>query len=101
MLLYNGEKRRDRMKLTLEMVEEAQSRIGPHIIKTPLLRVHALDALLGCEVHLKLENMQMTGAFKYRGAINKILKLSNEEKQRGIVTASSGNHGKGSRLRRP
>lgn len=94
MLMYNGEKRRDLMTLTFEMVKEAQSRIGSHIIKTPLLRAHALGALLGCEVHLKLENMQVTGAFKYRGAINKILQLSEEEKQKGIITASSGNHGK-------
>ncbi|MFA7745861.1 threonine/serine dehydratase [Salinicoccus roseus] len=82
------------MTVTLESVKEAQSRIMPHIVETPMYRVAALDEYLGCEVHLKLENMQVTGAFKYRGAINKILQLSEEEKQKGIITASSGNHGK-------
>ncbi|WP_031547572.1 threonine ammonia-lyase [Salinicoccus luteus] len=82
------------MTVTLGKIREAQSRIGAHVVETPLHRAHALDRFLGCEVYLKLENTQVTGAFKYRGAISKILKLSNAERQRGIITASSGNHGK-------
>ncbi|GAB3067073.1 threonine/serine dehydratase [Salinicoccus sesuvii] len=82
------------MKITLAAIKEAQSKIAPYIIKTPLIRTYALDEILGCEVYLKLENMQVTHSFKYRGAINKMLNLTLKEKQNGIVTASSGNHGK-------
>ncbi|WP_342388355.1 threonine ammonia-lyase [Salinicoccus bachuensis] len=82
------------MTVTLEKIREAQSRIGSHIVETPLHRAHTLERFLGCEVYLKLENMQVTGAFKYRGAISKTLKLSRAERERGIITASSGNHGK-------
>ncbi|MFC3419539.1 threonine/serine dehydratase [Salinicoccus hispanicus] len=82
------------MAVTLESIKEAQLKIAPYIVETPLLRADALDEFLGCEVYLKLENMQVTQSFKYRGAISKMLTLSMEEKQNGIITASSGNHGK-------
>lgn len=80
--------------ITLASIKEAQSKIAPYIVETPLLRAAALDESMGCEVYLKLENMQVTHSFKYRGAISKMLTLSIEERQNGIVTASSGNHGK-------
>ena len=82
------------MALTIQCIEEARQRIAPHIIRTPLLRMPQLDSSLGCEVYIKPECMQKTGSFKLRGAINRILSLSEEELQRGIVAASSGNHGK-------
>ena len=73
---------------------QARIRIEPYIVHTPLLRLKNLDQYLGCEVYAKAECMQTTGSFKLRGAMNKILSLSEKELQRGIVAASSGNHGK-------
>lgn len=82
------------MPLTIREIEAARIRIAPYIIRTPLLRMNNLDPFLGCEVYVKAECMQTTGSFKLRGAMNKILSLSEEELRRGIVAASSGNHGK-------
>lgn len=82
------------MALTVQEIRDARTRIAPYAVKTPLLRLPALDSHLGCQVYAKAENMQTTGSFKYRGAMNKILSLSTEELERGIVAASSGNHGK-------
>ena len=81
--------------LTLLDIQEAHKRISPHIIRTPLLRVAALDKILGCEVYLKPESLQNTGSFKIRGATNKLLTLTDEERKRGVVCASSGNHAQG------
>ncbi|MFB9860619.1 threonine/serine dehydratase [Salinicoccus siamensis] len=80
--------------VTPQMIDDAAERIHGYITETPLIRALALDEFLGCRVHLKLENMQVTGSFKFRGAMNKILKLSPRDKEMGIITASSGNHGK-------
>ena len=82
------------MALTIREIKAASIRIAPYIIQTPLLRMKNLDQYLGCEVYAKAECMQTAGSFKLRGAMNKILSLSKEELQRGIVAASSGNHGK-------
>ena len=76
-------------------VQAAQARIASHIVRTPLLRVPALDEALGCQVYLKHEGFQAIGAFKIRGALNKALSLSEEELGRGLVCASSGNHAQG------
>ena len=82
------------MELTLETIRAAHARIAPYIVQTPLLRLPALDDALGCEVYAKAECMQRTGAFKLRGAMNKILALTEDERARGFVAASSGNHGR-------
>jgi len=74
-------------------VLEAEERIRPFIRETPLEFSHYLSDLGACRVYLKLENLQITGSFKLRGAVNKLLSLSDEERARGLVTASSGNHG--------
>lgn len=88
--------------LTYEKIREAQERIAPYIRTTPLLRLPALDAALGCQVYAKAECMQNTGSFKLRGAINKLLSLTPDQRKNGVVAASSGNHGRavayGSRL---
>ena len=81
--------------ITLQDVQEAQARLAPYIVRTPLLRVPALDEALNCEVYLKFEGFQVMGAFKIRGAMNKALALTEEERQRGLVCASSGNHAQG------
>ena len=79
--------------VTLNDVREAASRIRPHIRRTPLLRQENMDQAAGCALHLKPEMLQITGAFKLRGALSKILALSPEERGKGIITSSSGNHG--------
>lgn len=80
---------------TLHDVYRAHARIKPMILQTPLLPSSDLTERSGAQsVHLKLECLQNTGAFKVRGAANKILSLSDEEKKRGVITFSTGNHGK-------
>jgi threonine dehydratase len=74
-------------------VLEARRRIAPHLRPTPLYRYPALDELIGAEVHVKHENHQPIGAFKVRGGVNLVSQLSAEERERGVITASTGNHG--------
>jgi threonine dehydratase len=74
-------------------VKAAENRIRSYIIRTPLEPSLYLDKATGGEIHLKLENMQYSGSFKLRGAVNKILSLREEGKSHGLITASSGNHG--------
>jgi threonine dehydratase len=71
----------------------AETRIRAHIRQTPLERSNYLSDLAEADVYLKLESAQITGSFKLRGAMNKMLALSDEERERGVLTASSGNHG--------
>lgn len=73
-------------------VRLAADRIGPYVRETPLEFSPALSRDTGCQVFLKLENTQVTGSFKARGAFNKLLSLSDTERARGIITASTGNH---------
>jgi threonine dehydratase len=79
--------------ITLTDVLEARRHIGPHLRATPLHRYGALDELLGAEVWVKHENHQPIGAFKVRGGVNLVSRLGAEERKRGLVTASTGNHG--------
>jgi threonine dehydratase len=81
------------MTVTLKEIKDAKALIHPYIVNTPLIHLHQLDEILGCSVYAKLENMQNTHAFKIRGAMNKILRLTDTEKEHGIVASSSGNHG--------
>ena len=74
-------------------VEAADKRIRPHVYETPLRRSDYLSRLMGANILCKLENVQLTGSFKARGATNKLTLLSAADRERGIVTASSGNHG--------
>ena len=76
-----------------QQIVEAEKRIRPFIRETPIEYSYALNKISGCEVYLKLENLQVTGSFKARGALNKILSLKNSTAK--IVTASTGNHGLG------
>jgi len=78
--------------ITLARIQDARERIHQAIAVSPCSHSHALSRLAGSPVYLKLENLQRTGAFKERGALNKLLCLSADEKQRGLVTASAGNH---------
>ena len=72
---------------------EAHTALRPQVRETPCDRSHTLSMLYGCDLFLKGEHLQHTGSFKFRGASNKIRKLSAEQKARGVITASSGNHG--------
>jgi threonine dehydratase len=78
---------------TLDDIRAAQQRIASLAVRTPVLRNAELDALSGCMLYFKCENLQRGGAFKFRGACNAVFSLSDERAQRGIVTQSSGNHG--------
>ncbi len=78
---------------SLDDVRAARERIAAHIRPTPLMRHPLLDAESGLEIHVKHENHNPTGAFKVRGGLNLIAALSPEERARGVVTASTGNHG--------
>jgi threonine dehydratase len=80
------------MNLQTEVIQ-AEQRIRPYIRETPLDHSPALSEIGQSNVYLKLENLQHTGSFKLRGAMNKLLGLSPEQRAQGIVTASSGNHG--------
>ncbi len=76
-----------------EKIIEAEKRIRPYLRETPLEYSYSLNKMTGCEVYLKLENIQITGSFKARGALNKVLCLRDSKEK--IVTASTGNHGLG------
>ena len=76
-------------------VVAAAKRIAPHAVRTPLVEAPALNALRGGRVFLKLENLQRTGSFKFRGACNRILMIPQNERAHGVVAFSSGNHAQG------
>ncbi|HWS55021.1 MAG TPA: pyridoxal-phosphate dependent enzyme [Pyrinomonadaceae bacterium] len=78
--------------LTYETILEARERIGSRVHRTPVLTSRTFDARAGRRVFFKCENFQRSGAFKIRGATNKILALTAEERRRGVVAFSSGNH---------
>ena len=78
---------------TIRDVYDARRKIEGHVLRTPLRRVPGLCDLLHADVWVKHENMQMLGAFKVRGGINLVSRTSDEERSRGFVTASTGNHG--------
>lgn len=80
---------------TIEDIRQAQERIKPYIRHTPLLRAEKIEKAVGCQVYLKPETLQITGAFKIRGALNKSLSLSREEIANGMIATSSGNHAQG------
>lgn len=78
---------------TFRDVLAAQKRIKPYLKPTPLLSYPAINEFVGTEVHIKHENCQPVGAFKVRGGVNLISQLSDEERERGVIVASTGNHG--------
>ena len=78
---------------TLRDVIRAREVIGHHLVPTPLYHYPSLDGLLGCTTYVKHENHQPIGSFKVRGGINLIASMSEAERQRGVITASTGNHG--------
>ncbi len=83
------------MAPTLDDVRAAAERIAPHLHRTPLLGSRSLSELTGQELSFKCENLQKTGSFKPRGAVNRIATLDPEAVDRGIITISAGNHAQG------
>jgi len=81
--------------VTLADIEKASERLEPYIKRTPIIRAEKIDDAAGCKVYFKPECLQKTGSFKLRGASNKILSLTEEERSKGIIASSSGNHGLG------
>jgi threonine dehydratase len=78
----------------IEDIRAAASRIEGHVLRTPMAQSASLSERCGVPVHLKLESHQRTGAFKLRGATNAMLTLSADQRERGVVAASTGNHGR-------
>jgi threonine dehydratase len=83
------------LPLAPEVFVAAEARVAPHIHRTPLLSSHTLSELTGFEVRLKAEIFQRTGSYKIRGPLNKFAYLSEEERRRGVVCSSAGNHAQG------
>jgi len=81
--------------VTLASIEAARTRIGDAIHLSPCQLSHHLSERIGLPIYLKLENLQRTGSFKERGALNKLLTLTPEERSRGVIAASAGNHAQG------
>ena len=81
--------------LTLEKFEEASEKVKEVTLETKLIYSDFLSEQTGNKVYLKPENMQFTGAYKVRGAYYKISTLSDEEREKGLITASAGNHAQG------
>ncbi len=81
--------------VTFEMIQAAAVRLKGHIERTPCRRSRTLSEITGAEVWIKFENLQFTAAYKERGALNKLLQLTEAEKKRGVIAASAGNHAQG------
>lgn len=81
--------------IALDSIYKASERIKDVVVKTPFSFAPRLSEEVGCSVYLKKENLQVTGAFKIRGAYNKIATLSDVERQSGVIAASAGNHAQG------
>lgn len=83
------------MTVTLDDIKQAAAVIKGHVLRTPCLRSQTLSQLTGADVHLKFENLQFTSSFKERGALNKLTSLTAEERKRGVIAMSAGNHAQG------
>jgi threonine dehydratase len=81
--------------VSIDDVRSAAARIAGSVVRTPFLHSATLSALLGCEIWLKFENLQFTASFKERGALNKLLQLTPDERARGVIAMSAGNHAQG------
>ncbi|MFN2098608.1 threonine ammonia-lyase [Altererythrobacter sp. MF3-039] len=82
-------------ELSIETVRAAADRIGDAIVHTPLLKSQTLSSIAGAEIWLKFENLQFTAAYKERGALNALLHLTEEQRSKGVIAASAGNHSQG------
>ena len=81
--------------VSLQDIENAYGPVQETLYHSPCAHSTTLSGITGSEVFLKMENLQMTGAFKERGALTKLLSLTEEERARGVIAASAGNHAQG------
>ncbi len=79
--------------LNLDLINRAEKLIAPYIVQTPVLESTVLNAIADAQLFFKCENLQRTGAFKFRGAMHALLNLTAEQRKQGVYTVSSGNHG--------
>src|SRR5687768_15262698 len=77
---------------SLNDIKAAAERIKGAVLRTPMMKSETLSAIVDAEIWLKFENLQFTAAYKERGALNKLLQLSEAERKQGVVAASAGNH---------
>ncbi|MBD2842533.1 threonine ammonia-lyase [Erythrobacter rubeus] len=82
-------------ELTIDTIRAAAERIEGAVVKTPMMHSITLSEITGAEIWLKFENLQFTAAYKERGALNALLHLTDEQKKRGVIAASAGNHSQG------
>jgi threonine dehydratase len=87
--------RHNALMIGLPDIRAAAVRLQGHVMATPCVESRTLSEIAGCQVFLKFENLQFTASFKERGACNKLAQLSNDERQRGVVAMSAGNHAQG------
>ena len=83
------------MTLSIDDIRAAADRLKGHIERTPCRHSRTLSEITGAEVWVKFENLQFTAAYKERGALNTLLQLSDNERGRGVIAASAGNHSQG------
>jgi threonine dehydratase len=83
------------LSVTFKDVENAREAIRRYVYETPCAYSERLSSMTGCKLYLKMENLQMTASYKERGSLNKILNLTDKEKQAGVIAASAGNHAQG------
>ena len=81
--------------MNLDNIRVAKEHIKDVVVKTPLLHSNFFSKQSNNNVYMKCENLQLTGAYKLRGALNKMMSLSDEEKEKGVVCSSAGNHAQG------
>ncbi|MFZ7759501.1 bifunctional threonine ammonia-lyase/L-serine ammonia-lyase TdcB [Bacillus thuringiensis] len=84
-----------KLPLHIDDIKKAHKILDRNARKTPLVKSFYLTSKTGGEIHLKLENMQLTGSFKFRGAFNKMSRLTDQEKEKGVIACSAGNHAQG------
>src|SRR5262245_13841191 len=83
------------MTISLESIRAASAAIDQSVVRTPCLHSRTLSEVTGAQVYLKFENHQFTASFKERGAINKLLSLTPEQRKKGVIACSAGNHAQG------
>ncbi len=81
--------------VTIDTIRQAQRHLQGHVVRTPLVAAPALSEITGVDVRLKLENLQLTGAFKARGALIKLISLPPEARRAGVIAVPAGNHAQG------
>src|SRR5205823_12706007 len=80
------------MAVTFSDIEAARDTVKGSVVRTPLLYSPKLSELTGAEIHVKFENLQVTNSFKDRGACNRMTRLTEAERRRGVIAMSAGNH---------